>query len=98
MNEPIVVVAEAKAKPGKEDALRAKLLGLIEPTRAEEGCIQYNLHEAAGEDGQFVFYEIWRSKEDLDKHLATPYLQDLFAAVPELVEGEPRVVIYRRIA
>jgi quinol monooxygenase YgiN len=98
MDEPIVVVAEVKAKPGKEDALRARLLGLIEPTRAEEGCIQYNLHEAAGEPGRLLFYEIWRSKPDLDQHLATPYLQDLFAAIPELVEGDPRIVIYRRIA
>lgn len=98
MDETIVVVAEVKAKPGKEEALRAKLLGLIEPTRTEEGCIQYNLHEAAEEAGRFLFYEIWRSKLDLDQHLGTPYLQDLFAAIPDLVEGQPRIAIYRRIA
>jgi quinol monooxygenase YgiN len=98
MQDSIVVAAELKAQPGKEAELRSMLLALIAPTRSEQGCVQYDLHEAAGEPGRFLFYEIWRSKPDLDRHLAMPYLEALFAAVPRLVEGEPRVTLYRRIA
>ncbi len=39
----LTVVAELTAKPGREDDLRSLLMSVIEPVRAEEGCIQYDL-------------------------------------------------------
>jgi len=74
MPQPLSVVAQLKARPGKEDDLRRVLLSLIEPTRAEEGCIQYDLHVHATDPGRFVFYENWASREHLDRHLSSPHL------------------------
>lgn len=93
----LIVAARAQAKPGKEDALRATLMGLIEPTRAEAGCVQYDLHEEKGKPGSFLFFEKWTSKQALDEHMAMPYLKALFAAVPELVEGAPVIGLYDQI-
>ncbi len=93
----LIVAARAQAKPGKEDELRATLMGLIEPTRREAGCIQYDLHEEQGKPGSFLFFEKWTSKQALDEHLAMPYLKALFAAAPELVEGEPIIGLYDQI-
>jgi len=51
-NTLLTVVAEMVAKPGKEDELKRRLFALMEPTRKEDGCVQYDLHqntdEAAG--------------------------------------------------
>lgn len=93
----LIVAARFVAKPGKEDALRATLMGLIPPTRAEAGCIQYDLHEEQGNPGRFLFFEKWTSKQALDEHLATPYLKALAAVTPELVEGEAIVALYDKI-
>ena len=44
------------------------------PTRSEEGCINYDLHQSKEDLSRFMFYENWKSQEDLDKHLQMPYL------------------------
>jgi len=93
----LIVAARVQAKSGKEDELREALMGLIGPTHEEDGCVQYDLHEELEKPGNFLFFEKWKSKADLDEHLAMPYLQAFFARVPELVEGEPVISLYDRI-
>ena len=98
MAEPLLtVVAEITAAPGREDALREALLGLIAPTRAEEGCVQYDLHESTETPGQFVFYENWVSPEHLERHLASPHLEAVKERFGELLAAPPRILTYRRI-
>ena len=80
------VVATMRAKPGKEQELRALLESLIEPTRAESGCTTYALHQGTQDPQLFVFYENWTSDAHLDAHLAMPYLADFGARIPELLD------------
>lgn len=94
----LTIVAEVTAKPGCEERLREELLRCVEPTRAEEGCVQYLLHVSADRPGHFLFYENWASREAFDQHMATPYLRRLVSLIPELVEGEPRIATFERIA
>jgi quinol monooxygenase YgiN len=94
----LTVVAEIVSKPGCEQRLREALLSLIEPTRAEEGCLQYDLHESAEKPGHFLFFENWVSRAALDRHLATPHLERLSALLPELAEGEARIDTFQKIA
>jgi quinol monooxygenase YgiN len=94
----LTVVAELNAAPGKEADLREALLGLIAPTRAEEGCVQYDLHESTDAPGQFVFFENWVSREHLDRHLASPHLEALKPRFGDLLTAPPRILTYTRIA
>ena len=98
MAKLLTVVAHMHAQPGKEDALRQALLALIEPTRKEEGCMQYDLHEENEKPGHFVFYENWTSKAALDRHLASPHLSALLPRVPELCSRPPEILTYTRVA
>lgn len=94
----LTIVAEVTAKPGCEQRLREELLACIEPTRAEAGCVQYLLHVSAENPGHFLFYENWASREAFGQHMATPHLQRLMSLIPELVEGQPRISMFERIA
>lgn len=94
----LTVVAELKAKTGKEDDLRRALLALIEPTRREEGYVQYDLHVHTADPGRFVFFENWTSREHLDRHLATPHLKAFLAVAGTLLADPPRIETYWRIA
>lgn len=96
--EEIIVVAEMQGQAGKIDELRRELRALLAPTRAEERCILYEMHERVDQPGVFLFYEIWESPSALEAHLATPHLQRFFALVPELLEGEPELSIWKRAA
>jgi quinol monooxygenase YgiN len=97
-NTLLTVVAEMVAKPGMEDELRGRLLSLIEPTRTEDGCVQYDLHQDTGQAGRFVFYENWRSREALERHLQSPHLLAFGSAAEELLAEPARILTYTRIA
>lgn len=91
MEKQVTVVARFKAKPGKEEMLKKELVGLLEPSRADEGCINYNLHQGIEDPGLFIFYENWQSRELLRKHSVNPHLvafrervKDILAEAPEI--------------
>jgi len=70
----LTVVATLKAKPGCEEKLLAMLQDLVPPTRAETGCIDYDLHRSDDEPGTFLFHETWESRPLWDAHMQSPHL------------------------
>jgi quinol monooxygenase YgiN len=86
------VVAEVRAKPGKERQLREATLTLVAQVRAEPNNLLYFLHEDREAPGHFVFYEIFASKADFEAHNATPHVQVWFALLPALADGGVKVV------
>lgn len=84
----IEIMAIFKAKPGQEDALRKATLEIIEPTRAEPGCVQFVVQEDVEKPGSFFIRETWQSQQDLDAHFQMPYLQNLVELHKTLLDGE----------
>jgi quinol monooxygenase YgiN len=66
-----------RALPGKEDELREATLAIVEPTRCEDGCIQFVVSEDISSPGTFFIRETWRDQKALDAHFAQPYLKEL---------------------
>lgn len=75
----LTVVAHITAKSDKIEYVKQQLIDVIKPTLAEDGCIQYDLHQDNNNPELFVFYENWQSKELLLQHLNSPHLQQLGA-------------------
>lgn len=86
------VVAEVRAKPGKEDALRAATLPLIELVRSDPKNLVYFLQEDRQSPGHFVFYEVFANEKDFEAHNDMPYVKDWLAKLPDLAEGGVKVV------
>ena len=97
MSEEITVIAIIKAKDGLTEQVEQELLALIEPTRAEQGCITYQLNKDVQEPGKFVFYEQWKSRQALDEHLNKPHLQALIAKADQLFAEPLDVTICKKI-
>jgi len=97
MQGKVTVIAYHRAKPGKEGALRDALLAVCEPTRAEKGCINYDIHVSPDDPGLLVFHENWESKADLDAHLASPHIDDFRAIAPELLAEPPDITLWSEI-
>jgi quinol monooxygenase YgiN len=96
-DEQVAVLAKIKAKPDKIEELKAELVAMMEPSRAESGCVKYNLHVSDEDEAQFMFYEVWRSKEDFNLHIETPHLQGLLAKMGEFIEGELDVSMWKLV-
>jgi len=81
------VVAQVRARPGKEDALREATLPLVRLVRSDPKNLVYFLQEDRDAPGHFIFYEIFATRADFEAHNAMPYVRQWFARLPELAEG-----------
>lgn len=74
-NQQVTVVVRLKAKAGKEAQVRQELFNLLTltPTRAEQGCLNFDMHEAPNDPSLFLFHEKWTRENDLKRHFETPH-------------------------
>lgn len=82
----LTICARVLVKDGHCDFVKEELLKLIAPTRLEEGCISYKLHQANDNKNLFIFFEHWQSVEILEKHLQSKHLKDYLKATDNLIE------------
>lgn len=81
------VVAEVRAKPGKEGELRAVTLPLVKLVRSDPKNLAYFLQEDRFSSGHFIFYELFANEADFEAHNAQPYVKAWFAKLPDLALG-----------
>jgi len=63
MSQAFTAIATLIAKPGQQDTLENALRALVEPSRAEAGCGQYDLHRDLADPLTFYVIEHWASEE-----------------------------------
>ncbi len=92
----LTIVANIHANADKVELVKSELLKLISITRAEEGCVNYDLHQDNEDPTHFLFYENWTSRELWQKHMAAPhlaaYLQAADGAVDSFTLNEMTVI------
>ena len=76
----LTIVANITANENKVELVKAELLKLIDITRAEEGCINYDLHQDNENPAHFLFYENWESRDFWQAHMDNQHLKDFLAA------------------
>lgn len=81
----VTVVAQVTAKIEAVETVKAELLKMLEPTRNEEGCIEYRLHQDNENPAIFVFYENWKNLACLEQHMNSRHFQAYVAAVGDLI-------------
>lgn len=83
---PLTIVANIRAKAGHENAVRTELEKLVEPTRQEQGCIQYDLHRNNDKPGHFLFFENWESRDLWQAHMASDHIARYIEATDGAIE------------
>lgn len=79
----LTITGNILAKSDSIDLVKAELEKLVPITRAESGCIQYDLHQDNENPAYFMFYENWESRELWQTHMNAPHL----AAYMQATEG-----------
>ncbi|MEY8118422.1 putative quinol monooxygenase [Falsihalocynthiibacter sp. BN13B15] len=92
----LTIVANIKANPDQVELVKAELLKLIDATRAEAGCVNYDLHQDNENPSHFMFYENWDTRELWQTHLNAPhigaYKKATDGAVAEFILNEMTIV------
>ena len=92
----VAVVVDEKIKDGQVGAFVEYMREMITLTKAEDGCIAYDLYEAIDGSG-VVMLEMWESKEALDKHMQTEHFKKFVPGGDIYKEGPPGIKVYSRL-
>lgn len=80
MHNQLTIVARIVAKEEKRAFVKAELMKLIPITRAEEGCINYDLHQDNTDPNVFLFFENWENRDLWQKHMENDHIAAYIAA------------------
>ena len=69
MAETLRIVASMLVAPGKRDALLPEMKKLVDDTRAEVGCIRYDLFQGDDNPDVLVFIEEWETRPLWEAHM-----------------------------
>lgn len=83
----LTIVARIEAKADSVELVKSELLKLIEPTRAEEGCIQYDLQQDNENPAVFLFFENWENRELWQTHMGNEHLKAYMEATDGAVDS-----------
>jgi len=85
-NQQLTIVARILAKEEKRALVKEELLKLIDITRKEEGCINYDLHQDNENPNLFLFYENWTNRDLWQAHMGNRHLAEYMKATDGAVE------------
>ena len=84
------LIAFITPKPEHYDTCKQKIIDVLELTRAEQGCLQFEFYETKASQ-QLVLVEIWKSQQALDEHYAQSYILPIFEFYQDALEKEPEI-------
>lgn len=97
-NEKIVLVARLKVKEDAVEEAKKAALAIVADSRAEEGCVNYDVHQAIDDPTVFVWHETWKSKAAIDEHFQTSFFQDFFEKVNQFKVDDPVITLTKMIS
>ena len=71
--------------PGKETAFREELLRVVEPTRAEIGCLAIRIFESLRQPFTFAIHSEWVDEAAFELHTQLPHTVRFLGAAAELL-------------
>lgn len=83
----IRIVATVIAKDNEVDFVKAATKSIVEPSKKDEGCLQYELHQDNANPNIFIFFEIWKDQKSLDKHNGTQHLKDFIEKIEDKIDS-----------
>lgn len=79
------------ALEGKGDVLLAVIERCVAPSRAEEGCVHYDVYHSTEDNNTFLIHEKWKSEQAIQFHFTQPHFKHLIADTQPLLAAEPDI-------
>lgn len=87
------IFARITPMPQFRDRAIAAVQGIIPQTRAEEGCLRFELNVGGAGDPAIYLVERWTTEAALADHYAMPYTTDVMANYADWL-AEPAEIIH----
>lgn len=88
----IIVVLRMVVRSEKREDLMKTVRGILEPTRVENGCIDYHFYQDIEDNNTFVILEEWETQQNLERFIRSENYRLLLTAM-ELLAEPPEIKI-----
>jgi quinol monooxygenase YgiN len=95
---PLYIFARLEPRPGKEIQLLDELMRVVEPTRAEPGCLRIHLYESTRSPLVYFIHSEWTDEAAFDAHVELPHTQRFIGAVENLLTHTLQAVRTKQVA
>ena len=87
--DAVRVVALLPVRPESLPEAGQALARLAAASREQEpGCLEYDAFESTTVPGTLVTVESWKSRADMDAHMAAPHVAEAFGVLGPLLAGD----------
>ncbi|WP_346939173.1 putative quinol monooxygenase [uncultured Clostridium sp.] len=93
----ITIVAKKTIKKDKKEEFKNLANKLIEESRKENGCIEYDLYEEFSNSNVVAFIEVWKNEEAINSHNNTRHFTTIVPELAKFQEGETEITLYKKI-
>jgi quinol monooxygenase YgiN len=84
LKEWLPMIVKFEVEESQIQFLKSELIKLLVPTRAEQGCLRYDLHQDLDFPHIFMFYEVWETKDLWKAHDSKQHVLDLKKALESI--------------
>lgn len=96
-DELIVLFARLKVKKEAIEQVKKAALEIIAPSRAENGCINYDFHQAIDDETIFLWHETWTNKTAIDAHAASKHFKEFSEVVKDITDEPLQVTLAKMV-
>ncbi len=87
MSDSLTLLVRIQAKADQAEAVKNSLTDILAPTRAEAGCVSYELYFDDKDPAVFIFVETWQTRAHWEAHNQAPHLKVFLALAETAVEN-----------
>lgn len=98
MANSIRIITTIHVQDGKEQEAITLLKELVVATRAEAGCLRYELLQSSVTETEFVLLEEWQDEDAFNQHMNTPQVQEALLEGGMFLTNPPDIRRYKLIA
>lgn len=92
----LILIARLKVRKDAVDEAKKAALSIIEPSRAEDGCLNYDFHQSIDDESVFIWHETCANMAAIEAHGATKHFLEFSEAVSHITE-EPLQLTFTRM-
>jgi quinol monooxygenase YgiN len=86
MPKELDIIARFHARPGRESEVEAAIRAVSAPTRAEPGCIGYQVVRGTRDPSLFFIHSRWTDEAAFEHHATLPHTVTFLATVGPLID------------
>ena len=90
----LLVIGSVRLPPANLTAARPVMERMIGASRLEDGCLAYHYAQDVLDPGLIRITELWRDRQCLERHFASPHIAEWRAAWPSLGIGERQIKLH----